>query len=202
MDSANANLCPSRPATLAGDTFVQRGLFDPKQHPDALQHGKVLLTSSIRALTVSQPYASLIADGVKWVENRRWATNYRGPLAIHAGKGTQYLTKEELRAYPTGAVIAVVELATCIPLLPGRLRTHGSRVLDQLGLSVDALLNHEHTEGPFCWILRRVRKLDVPHHCSGKQGLWSWGRNGLMVAVSYRPDIILRQSFADQEATP
>jgi len=50
----------------------------------------------MKALTISQPYASLIASGEKWVENRTWATRYRGPLAIHAGRGTQYLSRDEL----------------------------------------------------------------------------------------------------------
>jgi len=35
-------------------------------------------------LTVRQPWASLIVDGVKTVENRSWATTYRGRLWIHA----------------------------------------------------------------------------------------------------------------------
>lgn len=52
---------------------------------------------SMKALTISQPYASLIANGEKWIENRRWETLYRGKLAIHAGKGTQYLDRDELR---------------------------------------------------------------------------------------------------------
>ena len=66
------------------------------------------------ALTVSQPYASMIADGAKWIENRHWETRYRGPLAIHAGKGTQYLERKQLAEYPSGV------LAVCQPggLLP------------------------------------------------------------------------------------
>jgi hypothetical protein len=40
----------------------------------------------IKAITVQQPWAWCIAAGVKLVENRTWATSYRGPLAIHAGK--------------------------------------------------------------------------------------------------------------------
>lgn len=39
----------------------------------------------MKALTVRQPWASLIALGVKTVETRSWSTKYRGPLAIHAG---------------------------------------------------------------------------------------------------------------------
>lgn len=39
----------------------------------------------MKALTLHQPWASLVALGVKTVETRGWATSYRGPLAIHAG---------------------------------------------------------------------------------------------------------------------
>lgn len=40
----------------------------------------------MKALTLWQPWASLIAVGAKTIETRGWATNYRGPLAIHAAK--------------------------------------------------------------------------------------------------------------------
>ncbi len=42
----------------------------------------------MKALTLHQPWASLIACGRKRIETRSWKTDYRGPLAIHAGKGT------------------------------------------------------------------------------------------------------------------
>lgn len=38
----------------------------------------------MKALTLHQPWASLIAIGVKSIETRSWSTKYRGPLAIHA----------------------------------------------------------------------------------------------------------------------
>lgn len=40
--------------------------------------------SPIPALSLWQPWASLIALGYKTIETRPWRTNYRGPLAIHA----------------------------------------------------------------------------------------------------------------------
>ncbi|HHY88739.1 MAG TPA: ASCH domain-containing protein, partial [Chloroflexi bacterium] len=49
----------------------------------------------MKALSVRQPWAWLIAQGYKTVENRTWATNYRGPLLIHAGKKPD-LTRSEL----------------------------------------------------------------------------------------------------------
>ena len=39
-----------------------------------------------KALTIKQPYASLIVEGIKDIENRTWKTNYRGRILIHAGK--------------------------------------------------------------------------------------------------------------------
>lgn len=40
----------------------------------------------MKALSIRQPYAWLIVNGIKDVENRTWRTDYRGPVLIHAGK--------------------------------------------------------------------------------------------------------------------
>jgi hypothetical protein len=41
----------------------------------------------MKALTLTQPWATLVAIGAKTIETRSWPTSYRGPLAIHAAKG-------------------------------------------------------------------------------------------------------------------
>jgi hypothetical protein len=90
----------------------------------------------MKAITVLQPYASLIAVGAKQYETRSWATKHRGPIAIHAGKkdwadmlssaevyammrafaGTRHEVKPGRYGgdcdyeYPYGAVIAVADL--------------------------------------------------------------------------------------------
>jgi len=40
----------------------------------------------MKALTLYQPWATLVAIGAKRIETRSWKTNYRGPLAIHVSK--------------------------------------------------------------------------------------------------------------------
>ena len=40
----------------------------------------------MKALSIKQPWAWLIVNGFKDVENRTWRTKYRGPLLIHASK--------------------------------------------------------------------------------------------------------------------
>jgi hypothetical protein len=42
--------------------------------------------AAVKAITLWQPWASLVALGVKSIETRSWSTSYRGPLAIHAAK--------------------------------------------------------------------------------------------------------------------
>jgi hypothetical protein len=39
----------------------------------------------MKVISVRQPWAWVILNGGKDIENRRWATRYRGPLLIHAG---------------------------------------------------------------------------------------------------------------------
>ena len=46
-----------------------------------------------KALSIRQPWAWLIVNGIKDVENRNWRTHYRGPVLVHAGK------KIEMYAY-------------------------------------------------------------------------------------------------------
>jgi len=133
----------------------------------------------MKALTISQPYASLIADGKKFVENRVWFTSYRGPLAIHAGKGTQYLAKSELSNYPSGCIIAVARLSVCVNLKSVREDVARKSIDVNVPFatsfkSIADILAHEHTEGPYCWVLDDIRKLAEPIPCRGAQGLWEW----------------------------
>lgn len=80
----------------------------------------------MRILTVQQPWASLIAVGEKDVENRRWATAYRGPVAVHAGKAVDPAAKRDpvvLEAMsehqldfgdlPAGMIVAVADITDC-----------------------------------------------------------------------------------------
>lgn len=103
------------------------------------------MTDSIRALTIQQPWASLIALGVKSIETRGYGTPFRGPLVIHAGARAARLHEAEaawdrvgLRyddliatlypardrgadPLPLGAVVAVVDLVDVVPIIDGSL---------------------------------------------------------------------------------
>ena len=87
----------------------------------------------MKALTLTQPWATLVAIGAKTIETRGWSTSYRGPLAIHAAKKfpenarrftTEPICYEAVRAhcdakpgvpgYPTGVVLCVCRLIDCV----------------------------------------------------------------------------------------
>jgi activating signal cointegrator 1 len=117
----------------------------------------------MKALTICQPYAHLIATGEKRVENRTWQTFYRGMLYIHAGKSLEWLTSDPPADMPFGAIVAVATLADCVHI-------------DKVGRGMAAqrwpwLAEHEHTNGPWCWVLANVHRVK-PLPWKGAQGLW------------------------------
>lgn len=73
----------------------------------------------MKCLSIRQPWAELLARGIKDVENRSWSTDYRGPFLIHAG---QKVDEEALLRYAqrgirfrltTGAIIGAATLIDC-----------------------------------------------------------------------------------------
>ena len=143
----------------------------------------------MRAVTISQPWASMFPSRMKWVENRIWQSHYLGPLLIHAGLGTQYLTKRQLRQYATGAIVGVCEMIGCVELkharqLVDKEKCHPRFTLEQLKLIVD----HQYAEGPFCWVVRNCRPIR-PVACKGLQKLWFPPAGVCRKIAKQRPDL-------------
>ena len=143
----------------------------------------------MKSLTISQPYASLIASGEKWVENRTWHTPHRGYLAIHAGKGQQYMDRQSLieSEYPTGVVLCRVKLVACIELK--EIQHFAKHRLEALAPGTEKfwseIARHKHAEGPWCWVLQDVKRYREPISARGRQGLWEWDEPDL-VEFEYR----------------
>lgn len=137
---------------------------------------------SIKALTLFQPWASLIAYGAprtcsserlyKTIETRNWRgriARISGELAIHAGKTFDDMGAWAVEEYfgidldgvpmPKGAIVAVATVRGVAPLLPGHCR--------------DALFPGSPEHGRFGIFLRNVRALPDPIHCRGAQGFWT-----------------------------
>ncbi|MEV0174454.1 hypothetical protein AB0I00_25445 [Streptomyces sp. NPDC050803] len=115
---------------------------------------------AVRALTLWQPWASCIAYGTKRIENRRWATDYRGWLLIHAGRtidpdarGVPLARPFLLRPQPSSAVLGWARLDDC----------HTD----------DGWCSLWSAPGQWHWHLTDVRPLGSPVPCPGARGLWT-----------------------------
>ena len=121
----------------------------------------------MKALTICQPYAELIVAGEKRVENRRWGTSFRGEFLIHAGKSRAWLDSYEPlpASMEFGAIVGVARLTDCLPL--ARIRA-----AFPLPSRLSWLRDHAHVEGPWCFVLADVRRLQWPIPFRGAQGFF------------------------------
>ena len=78
-----------------------------------------------KVLSIRQPWAWLIATGLKDIENRTWETNFRGTFLIHAGKsfdyeGYEWVISEMGVAFPApsqfelGGIVGEAEIVDCV----------------------------------------------------------------------------------------
>jgi hypothetical protein len=142
----------------------------------------------LKAITIHQPWASLIAIEAKRFETRGWKTNYRGPIAIHAGKqkdvdtclllaGENVKLWREITPLQFGSVIAIAELTGCYEihidhtgdavLLSGNVPVHW------IGKGSNEFKFGWYGHGRYAWELTNVRQIEhIP--AKGQQGLWNW----------------------------
>lgn len=144
----------------------------------------------MKALTIWQPWSSLLVFGQKKYETRSWATAYRGPIAIHAAKrpvrrtidaldtGNAWDTLElfeslfpgtgELAQLSTGAIIGTAILTGC-------------NLIDEAfaaGLTPQERALGDFTLGRYAWEFQKMIPVDPPIPAKGMQGLWEWKGGG------------------------
>lgn len=126
----------------------------------------------MKALTLYDPWATLVVLGEKQFETRSWSTSYRGLLAIHTSKnmkesGIAYssLTFREALGdamFHPGCIIGTVEVVGCWPTWP-----YPSPV------SRKEVTFGDWRIGRFAWKLANPRRLAAPISCTGHLGLWT-----------------------------
>lgn len=89
-----------------------------------------------KALSLKQPWASLVASGKKSIETRKWKTNYRGDLIICSSKTVDI--------DPAGYALCIVELYHIEPMKPEHEKDACIKLYD----------------GAYAWFLRNLRPLD------------------------------------------
>lgn len=147
----------------------------------------------MRALTLTQPWAGLVASGIKRIENRTQHMIRRDAVgtvfAVHASRE---VSKKAMRkileiapelghphlewmrlAGTASAVIAVATLETCVVGLPAAATTADGWPRPMAG-DIDPYQQRWFT-GPIGYLLRDIRPLAEPVPCRGWLGFWRLG---------------------------
>lgn len=115
----------------------------------------------MKALSLIQPWGSLIHLGLKTIETRTFRTHYRGPLLICASRTWSesifrrcgsfklidaLVARGEPRSIPRGVMLCVADLYDCVPF--------GSEH------AAAAMCSPYHDEIHWAWMLRNVRAVE------------------------------------------
>ena len=135
-------------------------------------------TIQAKAISLHQPWASLIAMGFKHYETRHWQTHYRGKLIICAAKKNtkqQRLDYENLASIlgidltqnpwyrlPFGQAIALCNLTDCVKMTEDFIEVQSES---------EQLCGHWEP-GRFAWKLDDISLISPPIPIKGQQGLW------------------------------
>ena len=122
-----------------------------------------------KALTLHSPWAWAIVNGVKTVENRDWATSYRGTIFVHAGQSFESdMAARDLFArmqvkppneFARGVIVGTVDVVDILP--------HE----EYLRKFADLPFLTEIAIGPWCWVLANPRICEPVRH-PGNFQLW------------------------------
>lgn len=135
----------------------------------------------MKAVTIWQPWASLVACGLKKYETRSWNTSYRGPLLIHAAKrpprrddwgdnGDEIVKAlhsigiETTEGMPVGCALCTVYLVNVFSVEDAI--TNGL-ISDQEKAFGD------YSPGRYAWVLVNLVKLPEPIPMKGERRLWT-----------------------------
>jgi activating signal cointegrator 1 len=131
----------------------------------------------MRAVSVMQPWATLIVHGCKRLETRPWATGHRGPVAIHASKSFPAAARAlcriepfrtllanvgypDWRDLPAGKVLGVAEVVGCTRVEELAAVTELERLLGDFG------------PGRWAWALTAASPLPTPVPFRGQLGFY------------------------------
>lgn len=129
----------------------------------------------MKALTIKEPWASLIIEEYKKYEFRSWKTKYRGKILIHAGCSVEKDMIKRFSDYDIninpGYIIGHATIVDCILV-----DEEFNKKLRNIDSAVYGRSNHTET---YAWKLENVVKYENPIPCKGKLGLWNYCEENL-----------------------
>lgn len=133
----------------------------------------------MKVLTIQEPYATFIMQGMKKIETRSWKTKYRGEIYIHAGKSKNYLKKIKkqniLKLLKNldlnyGNIICKAQLTDCIYITEEFI----NKIKE--GKNFEFILG-EYEVGRYAWVLENIEILKEQIPARGKLNIWEYNVN-------------------------
>ena len=132
----------------------------------------MIVVNYMKTLTIKQPFATLIVEGLKEYEFRTWKTNYRGEILIHAGKAVdkkamkkyEYLGLE----YPKGCIIGKATITDCI-----KIDDDARKILKEKNSIIYSNIIDNKDWNGYGFKLENVEKLENIEVC-GKLSFWEF----------------------------
>ena len=136
---------------------------------------------TIRAISLWQPWATLVALGTKRIETRSWGTSYRGALAIHAAKRRPGPAEVGLMAELVGHGMSSerAHRMTQEPVLGAFVGVVHLYDVAEMDETLIATVSHaeramgNYAPGRFAWRLDDAIMLRRPVPAPGRQRFWS-----------------------------
>ncbi len=132
----------------------------------------------MKVLSLIEPYATLIKNGVKTIETRSWKTNYRGKLYIHASatkipkeyeKNKELMSLVDINNLNYGNIICSCELVDCIKMTDEFINDIKSNRKNEYITGI-------YENGRYAWILENIEQLDEPIKAKGKLNIWNFDK--------------------------
>ena len=129
----------------------------------------------MKALSIKEPFASLVSLGIKKIETRSWKTNYRGEIYIHASLTKNKIDNERkeklLKLLPDnykfkeGSIICKCILKDCVYM--------DHEFIENIKKDKIEYLCGHYEVGRYAWILSDVKIIDNIR-IKGKLGIWNF----------------------------
>lgn len=123
----------------------------------------------MKVITLKQPWATLVAEGIKKYEFRTWKYKYRGEILIHAGAGIDKDAMKKVEGlnleYPQKRIIAKVTIDDCLKL--------DDELNKKICQSNPLIYGNKNRTG-FAWKLSNAQKINNDKIINGKQGIWNY----------------------------
>lgn len=128
----------------------------------------------MRALTLRQPWASLVVRGAKQIETRERSTSYRGLIAIHASRTFDPAQWRLSDREPFASALGGLNLHKTLGKVIGTVELVDCRPVEEIGeISAQERAFGHFEAGRWAWVLRNPRTR-IPVNACGQLGMWEW----------------------------